>query len=174
VSISGISIIYLSSQYISHFIVREPTGVLWLKPNSIVEPESFRVAWGIYTKPDKAPQFWRIHIIFQANSTIWIRAYWHNASQKMYESLDVYLDETFDVEVVDVTVHNRWTWYLENPHPYPVKIENFTIEYAAIDKPTYEKGRSLLVVGGILLTTVLPFMTLLLVIFYIKNRNKRE
>ena len=145
-----------------------------MKQDSIIEPEAFRVAWGIYTKPDKAPHFWRIHIIFKANSTIWIRAYWHNVSQQMYESLDEHLDEIIDVEVDDVQVHNRWTWYLENPHPYPVKIENFTVEYAAIDKPHYETGKSLLLVGSILLAIPLPIIVVLLVILYTKNKNKRE
>ncbi|MBS7645346.1 MAG: hypothetical protein QW638_07560 [Candidatus Bathyarchaeia archaeon] len=160
-SVSGVWLLSLGSRLASRVVPLEPSGVLWLKPGSVVEPEGLRVTWGVYTPPEEAPKFWRIALIFKANGSIWVRAFWDKPSNPMFRGYGDSLSRVFDVRVVDPTVHNRWTWYLENPNPYTVEVSNFTVKYLGIDKPDYVRGGLTMVLGGVILAVQLPLIALI-------------
>lgn len=160
-SVSGVWLLSLGSRLASRVVPLEPSGVLWLKPGSVVEPEGLRVTWGVYTPPEEAPKFWRIALIFKANGSIWVRAFWDKPSNPMFRGYGDSLNRVFDVRVVDPTVHNRWTWYLENPNPYTVEVSNFTVKYLGIDKPDYVRGGLTMVLGGVILAVQLPLIALI-------------
>lgn len=160
-SISGVWLFSLGSMFASEAVPLEPSGVLWLEPGSIVEPEGLRVVWGVYTPPEDAPKFWRIMLIFRANGSVWVKAFWDEPSNLMFKAYGDSLAKVFDVRVVDPTVRNRWTWYLENPNPYPVEVSNFTVKYLGIDKPEYTRGGLTMVLGGIILAVQLPLIAFL-------------
>ncbi|MEM2123628.1 MAG: hypothetical protein QXE79_08350 [Candidatus Bathyarchaeia archaeon] len=160
-SVSGVWLLSLGSRLASRVVPLEPSGILWLQPGSVVEPEGLRVAWGVYTRPDEAPKFWRIALIFKANGSVWVRAFWDKPSNLMFKGYGASLIRTFDIRVTDPTVHNRWTWYLENPNPYPVEVSNFTVRYLGIDKPEYVQGGLTMVLGGAILAAQLPLIAFL-------------
>jgi hypothetical protein len=160
-SASGVWLLSLGSRLASRMVPLEQGGILWLEPGSVVEANGLRVAWGVYAPPEAAPRFWRIALTFKANGSVWVRAFWDKPSNLMFKGHGGSLALVFDVMVVDPNVHNRWTWYLENPNPYPVKVESFTVKYLGIDKPWYFRGGLTMVLGGVILAVQFPLIALL-------------
>ena len=133
---------------------REPLGVdgeLWLEEDSILDPNSVRLAWGVRAPSDKHPDGWIFRISVKANESVWIRSIWYDTNQVFYEWHGSTLERTVTINVDEKTSDMEWAWYLQNPSPATVELHKVSISYSAIRQPFRLTGTAVVICGLIIL-----------------------
>ena len=128
----------------------ELEGELWLSENSILGPESIRLAWGVRAPTEKRPDIWIFKIHLKANDTIWIKTMWYEKNQVFYEWYGSALEDSIKVKVDEKSSAMEWTWYLDNTSNNTVEVETFHITYSAYRLPNQNEGIMITTAGTIL------------------------
>jgi len=118
--------------------VTEPVGMdgqLWLEEDSIMDPNSVRLAWGVRAPSKERFDGWAFQVRLRANGTVWIRSMWHETNQVFYERFDSNFEDALTVNVDGKTSAMEWVWYLQNPSSTAVRLYVVHVSYSAIRKP---------------------------------------
>jgi hypothetical protein len=126
-------------------------GELWLEEDSILDPNSVRLAWGVRAPPDKHPDGWIFRISIKANESIWIRSMWYETNQVFYEWHGSTLEKTVTINVDEKTSDMEWAWNLQNPSPATVEIYKVQVSYSAFRQPFRLTGTAVVICGLIIL-----------------------
>lgn len=147
----------------------EPHGILWLEPNSVINPNAKRVTWGVKVLPSDIPNFWRINIDLKANGSIGVKSFWSDPSDIMIEFFGKEFNETTDI-MVDGN-KTEWTFYIDNPNPNFVEVERLIVTYSAFNNPLENFGRSLFNLG---ISLVLISLIILFIWTIYRFKNSRS
>ncbi len=135
---------------------REPIGTvgeLWLQENSILEPNSVRLAWGVHAPSEKLPDGWIFHIRLKANGSVWLRSIWYETNQVFYERYGSTFEDTVTINVDEKTSRMEWTWYLYNPSSTTITLYTIHIRYSGVRQPLRPIGIAV-ILGGMALVVL--------------------
>ncbi len=159
--LAGVSLILYGLSLRSEVVTVEPKGRLWVEGEDYVPPEGKRLTWGVAVRPEEAPAYWRFHVVFRANASAWVKAYWDDPSRAMYEESGSSIDDVVLVKISDMDHHREWTWYIDNTGKHTVSVENFTVVYEGVVKPKETLGGRVAYSGGAVAALSAAALTLL-------------
>jgi hypothetical protein len=136
----GLSVVLLGYITMQRKELVEPVGSLWLKEDSILDPNSIRLAWGVRAPPGKNTDGWIFEILLEANDTIWLRSMWYETNQVFYESHGSALKTTVVINVDEKTSRMEWVWYLENPSSNTIMLHIMRVSYSGFRQPLRTTG----------------------------------
>jgi hypothetical protein len=135
---------------------REPIGIvgeLWLQENSILEPNSVRLAWGVHAPSEQLPDGWIFQIHLKANGSVWLRSIWYETNQVFYEWHGSTLEDTVTINVDEKTSKMEWTWYLYNPSSTTIMLYTIHVRYSGVRQPLRPIGIAV-ILGGTALVAI--------------------
>jgi hypothetical protein len=130
-------------------------GELWLEDDSILDPNSVRLAWGVRAPPEKTPDGWVFCIRLKANGSFWLRSIWHETNSVFYEWYGNSLETTLTIRVDEKTSAMEWTWYLYNPSSSAIRLQTFHVNYAGVRHPLRLVGAAIIIGGAVLVAVSL-------------------
>jgi len=131
----GLGVVFVGYVTMQRKELVEPVGSLWLEEDSILDPNSIRLAWGIRAPPGKNPDGWIFEIQLEANDTIWLRSMWYETNQIFYEWHGNVLKATVAINIDEKTSRMEWVWYLENPSSNTIMLHTMCIGYSGFRQP---------------------------------------
>lgn len=134
---------------------RDPVGYageLWLQEDSILDPNSIRLAWGVRAPIEKRPDGWIFQVRLRANGSVWLRSMWYETNQVFYEWHGSTLEHTITIDVDEKTSAMEWVWYLYNPSSTTVRLHTLHVTYSGVRQPLRSTGIVTVTIGVFILT----------------------
>jgi hypothetical protein len=116
------------------------TGELWLQEDSILDPNSVRLAWGVRAPVEKHLDAWIFEVRMKANASVWLRSIWYGTNQVIYERYGSVFNDTVTIDVDERTSGMEWAWYLYNPSSANVRLHTVNVTYWAVRRPLHSIG----------------------------------
>jgi hypothetical protein len=133
---------------------RDPVGYageLWVQEDSILDPNSIRLAWGVRAPVEKRPDAWIFQVHLQANGSVWLRSMWYETNQVFYEWYGSNLDHTITIDIDEKTSTMEWVWYLYNPSSTVVRLHTLHVTYSGVRQPLRSIGIVTVALGTFIL-----------------------